>query len=355
MDVARLQTVVSTGASPVQIDAIVNPLYVVLGVVLLIALVVDLLWTTLWVDGGSGPLSARLATGVWRILRRLGRRHSRFLSLAGPFVLVLTLSMWIGLLWAGWTFVFAGGEYALIDTRNGGPADWSGRIYYVAYTMFTDGNGDFTPNGDLWEMASSFTTASGMLVATLSVSYILSILGAVSQKRSFANGVTALGMRSEAFLQSGWDGEDFTDLDLLLDTLSSDLNMLAEQHKSYPILHYYHSENETEASAMAVAILADAMFLLEVAVPDANEPNEALTESTRSSVNDYLETLNNAFIQPAEQPPPPPDLDHLREADIPTVSDREFAEALAEREDSRRKLLGAVDADAWYWPSENLE
>jgi hypothetical protein len=355
MYVAWLTLFDVTATYPLQIGSVVNPLYFGLGVVLLIALVVDLLWTTLWVDGGSGPLSARLATGVWRVLRRVGSRHSRLLSLAGPLVLVLTLSMWIGLLWVGWTFVFTGGEYSLIDTRNGGPADWSGRIYYVAYTMFTDGNGDFTPNGDIWEMASSFTTASGMLVATLSVSYILSILGAVSQKRSFANGVTALGMRSEAFLQSGWNGEDFSDLDLLLDTLSSDLNMLAEQHKSYPILHYYHSENETEASAMAVAILADAMLLLEVAVPDANEPNEALTESTRSSVNDYLETLNNAFIQPADQPPPPPDLDHLRAADIPTVDDTEFAEALSERTDSRRKLLGAVDADAWYWPSETSE
>ena len=332
-----------------------NPFYLGVGGLLLAALVVDLLWTTLWVDGGSGPLSSRLATGVWRVLRRLGSRHSRVLSLAGPLVLVLTLSMWIGLLWAGWSFVFAGGEYALIDTRNGGPADWSGRIYYVAYTMFTDGNGDFTPNGDAWEMASSFTTATGMLVATLSVSYILSILGAVSQKRSFANGVTALGMRSEAFLQSGWDGEDFTDLDLLLDTLSSDLNRLAEQHKSYPILHYYHSEGETEASAMAVAILADAMVLLECGIPEENEPNAALIESTHSSVQDYLQTLNNAFISPAEQPPPPPDLDRLRAVDIPTVSDREFAAALAERADSRRKLLGAVDADAWYWPSSEHE
>jgi hypothetical protein len=191
-----------------------------------------------------------------------------------------------------------------------------------------------------------------MLVATLGISYILSILGAVSQKRSFANGVTGLGMRSEAFLKSGWDGDDFEDLNLLLNTLSSDLNLLSEQHKSYPILHYYHSENEAEASAMAVAILADAMLLLETAVPDENEPSSALTKSTRASVQDYTQTLNNAFIQPADQPPPPPDLDRLRAAGIPTVSDREFAEALAERDDSRRRLLGAVEADAWYWPTE---
>ena len=330
-------------------------LYSVVGLVVLIAAIVDLLWTTLWVDGGAGPLSSRLSKWVWGLLRTVSRRHSRGLSLAGPIILVLTLGMWIGLLWAGWTFIFAGGEVTLIDTRNGGPASWTGRLYYVAYTMFTDGNGDFTPNGSLWQIASSFTTASGMLFATLGVSYILSVLGAVADKRSFANSVTGLGMRSEEFLQSGWDGDDFHDFDLVLNTLSADLNHLGEQHKSYPILHYYHSEGAEEASPMAVAILSEALTILHYGVPDEKGPNGAIVETAQSSTKDYLETLDNAFIEPAEQAPPAPDLDRLRETDVPTISDEEFADALDTMDESRRKLLAAVEADAWYWPSENGE
>ena len=191
--------------------------------------------------------------------------------------------------------------------------------------MFTDGNGDFTPSGDVWQIASSFTTASGMLFATLGVSYILSVLGAVADKRSFANSVTGLRMRSEEFLQSGWDGDDFHNFDLLLDTLSSELNQLAEQHKSYPIFHYYHSEGDEEASAIAVVILFEALTLLQFGVPDEEGPNSALVASARSSTQDYLETLNTAFIEPAEQVPPAPDLDRLHRAGIPTVSDKEFA------------------------------
>ncbi|QLG27114.1 two pore domain potassium channel family protein [Halorarum halophilum] len=330
-------------------------LYTILGIVLLVAVVVDILWTTLWVDGGAGPLSSRLSNGIWNLLRTVSSRHSRGLSLAGPIILISSLMMWIGLLWIGWTFVFAGGENAIIDTRDGGPVTWTGRLYYVAYTMFTDGNGDFTPNGGVWQMASSFTTGSGMLFATLGVSYILSILGAVADKRAFANSVTGLGMRSEEFLRSGWNGENFNDFDDVLDTLSADLNMLAEQHKSYPILHYYHSEGEDEASPMAVAILSEALTLLHYGVPDEKCPNGALVETTRSSTKDYLQTLDNAFIEPAEQAPPAPDLDRLRETDIPTVADEDFAEAIQEMDESRRKLLAAVEADAWYWPSESDE
>lgn len=330
-------------------------LYTILGMALLIAVGVDILWTTLWVDGGAGPLSSRLSKWVWSLLRTVSSRHSRGLSLAGPLVLVLSLGMWIGLLWAGWTFIFAGVENALIDTRDGGPVTWTGRLYYVAYTMFTNGNGDFTPNGSIWQIASSFTTASGMLFATLGVSYILSVLGAVADKRSFANSVTGLGMRSEEFIQAGWDGDNFNNFDLILDTLSSDLNQLAEQHKSYPILHYYHSEEKEEASSMAVAILSEALTLLHSGVPDEEGPNSTLVESAQSSTQDYLQTLDSAFIEPADQVPPVPDLDWLRETDIPTVSDEEFAEALDDIDESRRKLLGAVEADAWDWPSERSE
>ena len=31
------------------------------------------------------------------------------------------LAMWVALIWGGWTFVFAGGENALTDTRDTGP------------------------------------------------------------------------------------------------------------------------------------------------------------------------------------------------------------------------------------------
>lgn len=40
----------------------VRLLYLVAGLALLVGVVADLLWTTLWVDGGAGPLSARLST-----------------------------------------------------------------------------------------------------------------------------------------------------------------------------------------------------------------------------------------------------------------------------------------------------
>jgi hypothetical protein len=333
----------------------VNPAYIGVGIGLLVVAVVDLLWTTLWVDGGAGPLSARLTTGIWRGFRTIWREHSRKLSLAGPTILVVTLVTWIGLIWAGWTLVFAGGETALIDTRNAEPVTWTGRIYFVAYTMFTMGNGDFTPGGSVWQIAAALTTASGMLFVTLGVSYVISVLGAVAQKRSFAGSVTGLGTRSEAFVRNGWDDGSFHGLDLPINTLSSELDLLAEQHNSYPILHYYHSEQEETSSAMAVAVFDETTTLLRHGVPERNRPNQALLEDASSSVDGHLETLSGAFIHPADEAPPPPDLDRLREAGIPTVSDEAFTDAIEDRSERRRMLLGMVTADAWHWPPVRTE
>ena len=327
-----------------------RPLYLALGLLVLVAVIVDILWTTLWVDGGSGPISARLTTGVWRVLRRVSGDDPRALSLAGPLILALMLVVWIGLLWIGWTLLFAADRLALASTHTGEPADWTGRLYYVAYTMFTNGNGDYTPTAGSWEIASSLTTASGMAFVTLGISYVLTVLGAVSEKRSFASDVTGLGESSEAFVRTGWNGAAFDGLDLPLESIANQLSLLADQHKAYPILHYYHSERASRASAVAVPILDDALTVIRYGVPDDDRLDPTLLADARASTESYLDTLDSAFIEPADDPPPAPDLDRLREANVPTGEDAAFEDAVEDLTERRRKLLGIARADAWGWP-----
>jgi len=69
---------------------------------------------------------------------------------------------------------------------------------------------------------------------------------------------------------------------------------------------------------MAVVVLDESMTVLRFGVPDEDQPDAVLVENARSASQNYLETLNNAFIDPAERVPPPPDLDRLREEGVPT-------------------------------------
>ncbi|AHG03899.1 membrane protein [Halobacterium sp. DL1] len=324
--------------------------YLVVGIAVLVVTIVDILWTTLWVDGGSGPLSSRLTSWLWRGLRQFGSERSRVLSLAGPIILTTTLVVWVAAIWGGWTLVFGSSGASLTNARSGTPVTWIDRIYFVAYTMFTMGNGDFYPADGGFQIAASLTTASGMLFVTMGVSYVLSVLGAVSDKRSFASSVTGLGERSETVVETGWDGEDFEGIHPPLNSLAAGLDTLATQHKAYPILHYYHSEEAKHASTMAVVIFDEALTVLRFGVTEDDRPNHALVENARSATENYLETLNEAFIDPADETPDPPDLDRVRSADVPTVSDDEFEDAVDDLEERRRQLLALVRSDAWHWP-----
>lgn len=322
----------------------------VVGVGLLVAAVVDLLWTTLWVDGGSGPLSSRLTSWTWRGFRRLGGERSRVLGLAGPVILTATLVMWVGLLWAGWSLVFAGGEAAILPARDDVPVTWTGRIYFVGYTMFTMGNGDFYPPAGVWQLAASLTTASGMLFVTMGVTYVLSVLGAVADKRSFASGVTGMGENSEAVVRAAWHEGEFDGIQLPLDSLATQLDSLADQHRAYPILHYYHSQEPDQAPAMAVAIFDEAMTLFRFGVQAGDRPDPILVRNARAASRGYLDALQDAYVNSTDDVPPPPDLGRLRAEGIPTVPDEEFADALDDLEERRRELLSVVNADAWHWP-----
>lgn len=327
-------------------------LWLALGIVLLLVVVVDSLWTTLWVDGGAGPLASRLTTWSWRaVLRMAGRRHHRLLSLFGPAILMAVVVVWVVLLWAGWTFVFAADQGALLSTRDyATPADWAGRVFFVASSMFTMGNGDFTPQGAVWQVVSSVATGSGFFLASLIISYILSVLGAVGRKRAFASQVTGLGLTPEALVTGAWNGADFRSLDLPLDALSGQLALLSEQYLSYPVLQYYHAARPEKSPAMAIVVLDEALTLLRYGVAEGARPSRAVLRSARAGVASFIETLGSAFIRPADELPQPPRLAALAAAGVPVASESEFAEALQELAGRRRRLLGMLRTNGWTWP-----
>lgn len=323
----------------------------ILGPLLVVAAGLDAVWTVFWVDGGSGPLTSRLTTGFWWGLRKVvGKHRHRVLSLAGPLILLATALMWILLLWVGWALLFSAHDHALTDSRDPTPPDFAGRFWYVAYTLFTVGNGDFKPNGSVWQVFSGVMAASGLSIATLAITYLLNVLSAVVQKRSFAGHITGIGDSPEEFVIRAWRGQGFGAVEVQLNALVVQLGTLTHQHLAYPVLHYYHAAKGKHAIAVAVIIVDEALTLMSHGVREDARPDPAVTRSAQSAVESFVETLATAFISPADHAPPPPDLNRLREAGVPTVRDERFAESVRELDDRRKRLLGMVQSDAWRWP-----
>ncbi|WP_240628482.1 ion channel [Bacillus salacetis] len=333
-----------------------NDIYLFSGILVLVLVAVDLLWTSIWVDGGGGLLSRRMGKGFWYLLRKISRDNSKILRLAGPLILSLTLVMWILLLWAGWTLVFSADAGAVLLSQKNTPiTSWTERIYFVGFTLFTLGIGDYIPKKGFWQIMTTIATGSGMLFITLSVSYVVSVVSGVVQKRTFAKSITGQGSDWVSIVKRSWDGSSFNNIDLFLKDQSSQLTALTQQHKAYPILHYYHTQDKGQSSAVAVALFDEALTVYEYGVDEKFKPNQIWIQEARSSVADYLDTLHSVFFKSAPSTPPPMDLDPLREKGIPVKSPQEFNIFLSELVERREKLLGLVEADAWHWPSNEQQ
>lgn len=322
----------------------------VLGGALVALALLDALWTTLWVDGSAGPVTGRVTTWLWRAALRVLRGRHTALSAMGPVVLVATVVQWIALLWVGWTLLFAADDGALLSTSGPGTADWTGRLWFVGYTLFTVGNGDFRPPDGGWQVAAGLVAVTGMTTVTLAVTYLLSVVQAVVGKRAFADQVHGLGSTSEQFVVSGWNGEDLHAMDRQLTGLASQLARLTEQYLSYPVLQYYHAADVGKSPVKAAAVLDDACLLMQHGVVPEQRPDPAALRSARTAVASFLaDAMTASSIDPADRAPVPPRLAALREHGIATVADEVFTAVVRGQEDRRRAHLGLVRGDGWTW------
>lgn len=332
-----------------------NMIFLILGIFLLLIVFIDIFTTALWVDKGAGFLTDWISSATYALFMKMSTGKSSISSVAGPVILLLTLLVWTLLLWSGWLLVFAGNEQTIVDTRDNLPISWAERVYFTGFVVFTLGIGDYVPNGDLWQVLTAVAAGSGFLFITLGVTYVLNVLSAVIQQRSFATTITGLGMTGKEIVQSSWDGEDFHDIDLFLNSISSELSDLAAQHKAYPILHYYHSPVVEKSSPLAVAIFDEALTILKFGIQKEQQPNRLEIKKARSSVMNYLEALDKKFTANEEDAPPLFSLQSLRNSGIPVKDDSQFEEEVKQLAKRRVKLLSVVTSSHQQWPSDKKD
>lgn len=319
------------------------------GLAIIVFVAVDVLWTTLLLEGG-GPLTTRLSAGLWEVALMLHHRrpNHRALSLAGFGIVLLAITVWVVLMWTGWLLVFLP-ENAVLDTSTDQPANFWDRVYFVGFTLITLGVGDFRPGAPLWQVATPIASATGFFLLTLAITYLLPLVAAVVQKRQLAAHVTSLGRTPAEILTRSWTGTGFGHLSDHLVALTVPLMQLAQSHLAYPALHYFHSRERKTALAPSVAVLDEALSLLEqVVVPD-RRPDPAVLYPLRDSIKMLLETLSSAFLEPESEAPPDPQLAGLRAAGIPIVGDGAFRRSYSEDCQRRRLLLALVRREGWAW------
>lgn len=271
------------------------------------------------------------------------------LQVTGTTILLAIIGIWIVALWTGWLMLFSADPGSVVDTHTREPADLTSRIYFTGYTIFTLGIGNFTPKDGLWEVLTAVASLNGLFLITLSITYLVPIVSAAVEERRIAAVIADLGHTPHGILIRAWNGEGFTVLSTAFSQIVPMIELHAQRHLAYPVLHYFHSPHRRTAVSPGVAALAEAMLLLTAGVKPSARPPEIVTASVDDAIAGLLETIRTQYIEAGDETPPLPNLKQLAEAGIPVVESRVFEEEAHRRDEIRRLLKAFVEDDGWRW------
>jgi hypothetical protein len=319
----------------------------VLGLVVVGITMTDFFRVTMAVGRPPKPLRANLSDWLWTALRRLTRRwHPR--HGLGMLAALATLSLWILLVWAGWAMIFSGVPDAVVITQTGQPASGWERVYFAGSSLFSLGISEYRPNGTPWQLATVGAVLNGLTLLTLGITYLLQVITAATEKRQLAGVIQALGATPTDVVVTAWRSGAWSGLEQHLIALTAPLDLLTQRHLAYPVLHFFYSQDQRVGLPPAIALLDETLVLLEHAIAFPHGPNWMAYQPLRAIVGQFLATLEEGFIRPADLPPVP-DLAPLRTVGIPTVDDAVFYQRVAEECHHRCLLHGLVSTSGWDW------
>lgn len=165
------------------------------GVALILVALRDI-FQQLFNPSGGGSLSRSLMRVVWGLFRLIASRMPTWLGIAGPFVFLSVILTWVTLLAVGWALILwpQMPENFLYQTGLD-PSQSSGFIsalYVSVTTLTTLGYGDIVPTSWWLRVPQPLQALTGFAILTTSVTWLLSIYPAISQRRTFAKDVNLI-------------------------------------------------------------------------------------------------------------------------------------------------------------------
>jgi hypothetical protein len=258
----------------------------------LIAIALRDIFDVLFHPLGRGIIARRVVLGVSGIARRLPTGKGTPRLLAGPLGYVAAVATWGLLLAVGWALIFLPQlpEGFVFDSELD-PAAHSGFVdaLYISLVNLTSlGYGDISPGSSLLQLLGPLETIFGLGLLTASISWLISIYGAISRRDSLAHEVH-LAKRAEERLGEKLADADPELLETLLASFAEQLIRVRRDVIHFPITHYFRTEDEERALAGLLPFLSDL-------ADEAGEENRPLALRVRAgilreTIDDFAETL----------------------------------------------------------------
>ena len=139
-----------------------------------------------------------------------------------------------------------------------------------------------------WEALHGVAGLSGVTMVSIGLAYVLPILAGVAHKRAVGVYVHSLGNSVDDMRRLGRSTPGGGQFELHLIALTPLIAAAAERHRSYPVLHYFHSTDRHAALAPAIAKIA----LLISDGLDVRDVDQTVTGPLARSVHDLFGALS---------------------------------------------------------------
>ena len=238
-------------------------IFLIIGIFLYISIAIDIIQTTLSMQGG-GWLTSRTSHFFWKCIFVISGKNgrSRLLGHAGYLLLVSIVFVWVLFLWSSFTFILYAFPGTIVESSTKIDADFTDLIYYAGFSISTLGMGDFIPTKDWAKILTSFYSFTGLILLTMSVTYFIPVLSAVIEQRKLGIKLSGLGDSPQQILLNAWNGKNFDRLLNKVDDLSDSIIKYSQQHRAYPVIHFFHSIDEETTVILQLARLHETLQIL---------------------------------------------------------------------------------------------
>lgn len=242
----------------------------VLGGLLVVAGLWDAVTTTVNVNERIGHVARAVFAVTHRPLSALLRGGAR--SSAALLQVVVLILTWLALLWLGWWLVLLGRPAAFAHSATGEAAGAADTLYVAGYGLFALGVGDIAPTTTAAQVLVVLSSATGLILITLVVTYLLMLTRAATHKRHVARLVRSLGDGPEEIVRHAWDGSSFQPAIPPLQDIARELAMVAEHQVTFPVLYEFGTHRPELTLGGRLVDILDAIHLMRAAAPQARIP-----------------------------------------------------------------------------------
>lgn len=216
----------------------------------------DFLKTTLSTNGFgyiSGFVNKVVTKGV------LKTQNKKIFKYSGLLHLLSTFFVWLSLLFLGTFLIFSSNEGMVVESTTGAEAGLLERFYFSSAILTTLGIGDFIPGTDFTQLLASLLAITGFIMLTTGISYLISVLNGVNQKKSLANYINGMGVSLDEIYEYAAIKGGESNLLNQSSQLRSMIISFTSQHWALPIIHYFFSTEKSFSVAVQIARLYEVL------------------------------------------------------------------------------------------------